>query len=116
MIFAASCMLNGSPAPIPGAPLKSPIVSVAVPFEFTEPGPVGRLIRLNTLYISARSCTLNRSVTEIFLKFRSELLAQNAFLFTSLDYVICQQQNKGGKPAPFATARAVPAIPSSMPV
>src|SRR5882724_3196090 len=31
MIFAASCMLKASPGPIPGAPLKSPMVSLTIP-------------------------------------------------------------------------------------
>src|SRR6266576_3418234 len=35
MIFAASCMLNASPGPMPGAPLKSPMVSRTVPSPLT---------------------------------------------------------------------------------
>src|SRR5438046_7177681 len=31
MIFTASCILNASPGPIPGAPLKSPMVSLTKP-------------------------------------------------------------------------------------
>ena len=61
-------MLNGSPGPSPGAPLKSPIVSLTTPFEPTEPDPLARLIRLNTLNISARSWIRNRSLIGIFLK------------------------------------------------
>src|SRR5947207_10055252 len=67
MIFAASCRLNGSPGPSPGAPLKSPIVSRTVPSEPTDPAPVARLIRLKTLNISARSCNFIRSVMPMFL-------------------------------------------------
>lgn len=33
MIFATSCMLKASPGPIPGAPLKSPIVSLTKPVD-----------------------------------------------------------------------------------
>src|SRR5580704_1444973 len=67
MILATSCMLNGSPGPNPGAPLKSPIVSVTIPLPPTDPAPDARFLRLNTLYISARSCTRNRSVIGKFL-------------------------------------------------
>src|ERR1700680_2154149 len=67
MIFAASCILKGSPGPTPGAPLKSPMVSLPTPLEPTEPAPEARFFRLKTLNISARSCTLNRSRTGMFL-------------------------------------------------
>src|SRR6266478_9116513 len=90
MIFTASCMLNCSPGPRPGAPLKSPIVSLTRPklalvvqtrslgneeLAFnapqllpTEPGPEARLIRLKTLNMSACSRTLTRSPTGMLLK------------------------------------------------
>src|SRR5260370_9257879 len=67
MIFAASCMLKGSPGPRPGAPLKSPIVSFTTPLEPTDPAPEARFFRLNVLNVSARSCILNRSVMGMFL-------------------------------------------------
>src|ERR1700719_2760727 len=61
-------MLKASPGPMPGAPLKSPIVSLTVPLvPETDPGPEARLTRLNMLYISARNCTLTLSVTGMFL-------------------------------------------------
>src|SRR6516162_10121461 len=92
MSLMASCMLNGSPGPRPGAPLKSPMVSVtwpkaeakvqwckvkswaqvlvlglrAPPAE-TEPEPEARLMRLKRLNMSARSWTVNRSVMGTFL-------------------------------------------------
>src|SRR6266404_5328811 len=68
MIFTASCMVNGSPGPSPGAPLKSPIVSFTTPLEPTEPAPAARLIRLKRLNISERSCTFTRSVIGMSLK------------------------------------------------
>src|SRR5213080_454170 len=90
MIFTASCMLNCSPGPRPGAPLKSPIVSLTRPklalvvqtrllsngelasnapqLLPTEPGPEARLIRLKTLNMSACSRTLTRSPTGMLLK------------------------------------------------
>src|SRR5580693_2175496 len=67
MIFAAICRLNGSPGPSPGAPLKSPMVSRTEPSEPTAPAPDARLMWLNKLNISARSCTFTRSVTGMFL-------------------------------------------------
>src|ERR1700722_16933397 len=67
MTFPTSCRLNGSPGPIPGAPLKSPMVSLTTPVLPTENAPDERLIRLKRLYISARSCTQNRSLTVKFL-------------------------------------------------
>ena len=67
MIFAAICMLNGSPGPSPGAPLKSPIVSFTTPFEPTDPAPDAKFMRLNKLNISARSCNFTRSFMGMFL-------------------------------------------------
>src|SRR5947209_20606760 len=85
-------MLNGSPGTIPGAPFKSPMVSLTRPNPLyrglegdaqrpvagsceqppvTDPGPEARLIRFKRLNISARNCTFTRSVTGMFLK-RSE--------------------------------------------
>ena len=61
-------MLKGSPGPMPGAPLKSPMVSLTTPLLPTDPAPVARLMRLMMLYISARSCTRKRSLTVKFLK------------------------------------------------
>src|SRR5262249_30269453 len=84
MILIASCMLKASPGPIPGAPLKSPMVSLTKPnpLKFgsvtgrhlpplpavppqppvgTDPGPEARLTRLKRLNISPRSCTCSRS-------------------------------------------------------
>src|SRR5579872_5301279 len=60
-------MLNGSPGPMPGAPLKSPIVSLARPPPEIDPGPEARLMRLKVLYISARSCSFSRSLIGMFL-------------------------------------------------
>ena len=68
MILAASCILKGSPGPRPGAPLKSPIVSLTTPLEPTDPAPEAMFFRLNTLNISARSCTRSRSRMWMFLK------------------------------------------------
>ena len=45
MILATSCAFRGSPGPRPGAPLKSPIVSVMKPVPpLTDPAPEARLI------------------------------------------------------------------------
>jgi hypothetical protein len=50
IIFATSCALRGSPGPRPGAPLKSPMVSVTKPvLPLTDPAPEARLIRLPML-------------------------------------------------------------------
>src|SRR5580704_18295073 len=68
MTLPTSCMLKGSPGPMPGAPLKSPMVSLTTPLLPTDPAPVARLMRLVVLYISARSCTRKRSLTVKFLK------------------------------------------------
>src|ERR1700757_347923 len=83
MIFSANCVLNASPGPSPGAPLKSPIVSVTWPKPFfvvqtpvvgsgaqlvpTAPTPEAKFLLLNRLNISTRNCALNRSVIEMFL-------------------------------------------------
>src|SRR5882757_9273071 len=68
MILTASCMLKASPGPMPGAPLKSPMVSLTKPPLLTDPPPDARLIRFRRLNISALSWTLKRSVTGMFLK------------------------------------------------
>src|SRR5947209_5138507 len=67
-ILAAICKLNGSPGPSPGAPLKSPMVSLTNPVEPTDAAPLARFFRLNKLYISARSCSRSLSVIGKFLK------------------------------------------------
>src|SRR3954471_10737407 len=72
-------MLKGSPAPIPGAPLKTPVVVVMRPkllvfnrvpggaLIIAPPDPgIGRLTRLKRLNISARNCRLTRSVIAVF--------------------------------------------------
>src|SRR3954452_24278248 len=72
-------MLNGSPAPMPGAPLKVPVVLVMRPkllvFNLVlggvvlegppDPG-IGRFTRLNRLNISTRNWALIRSVIGVF--------------------------------------------------
>src|SRR5882724_9435527 len=77
----ASCMLNCSPGPSPGAPLKSPIVSVTCPNPAlhtcavksswqlvpTEPTPDAKLTRLSMLNMSARNCSEKRSLIGMFL-------------------------------------------------
>src|SRR5579864_7452501 len=83
MIFSANWVLNASPGPNPGAPLKSPIVSVTWPKPLavvhtpvvgsgpqlvpTEPTPEAKFLLLNRLNISTRNCALNRSVIGMFL-------------------------------------------------
>src|SRR6266436_767913 len=55
-------MLNCSPGPRPGAPLKSPMQLVP-----TEPTPDAKLFLLKMLNISARNCSESRSLIGIFL-------------------------------------------------
>src|SRR5215469_1911325 len=83
MSLMANCMLNGSPGPSPGAPAKSPAVSLTCPKppaveqwpvpvtslqeRPTAPTPWEKFLRLNRLNMSARSWNLIRSVTGIYL-------------------------------------------------
>src|ERR1700731_783859 len=82
MILTASCILKASPGPIPGAPLKPPIVSLTNPnpgsvqvapttfvpqLALTDPGPEARLIRFRRLKVSMRNWILTRSVIGMFL-------------------------------------------------
>src|SRR5229473_5849604 len=74
-------MLNCSPGPSPGAPLKSPMVSVTWPnpglhvcaaksslqLVPTAPTPEAKLVRLNMLNMSARNCSEKRSLMGMFL-------------------------------------------------
>src|SRR5258707_13454471 len=82
MIFDTSCMLNGSPGPIPGAPKKGPAVDVASPKPAlvlhgapgvdvpqlmpSAPIPWDKLMRLKRLYISARGWIFSRAVIGMF--------------------------------------------------
>src|SRR5215469_16858557 len=43
------------------------MVSLTTPLDPTAPAPVARFFRLNTLNISARSCSLNRSLMGMVL-------------------------------------------------
>lgn len=57
-IFRQSCVLYGSPEPIPGAPYSMPMVDVLHPNEDPSPRALSgcaRFVRLNTLYISTRN-------------------------------------------------------------
>src|SRR5260370_33235182 len=72
--LTANCMLNCSPGPRPGAPLKSPMVSVTCPNPLpgvkqlcatrfsvqerpTDPTPEANFVRLQSLNIYDRSCS-----------------------------------------------------------
>src|SRR5689334_4252524 len=72
----ASCILKGSPGPIPGCPDEAPTVDAMSPNELpTRALGCAILTRLKILNISARNCTLNRSLIGMFLKTERSIVA-----------------------------------------
>src|SRR5467141_613902 len=70
MIFAASCTLRGSPAPMPGALFALRVLVITpklVELDSDAPG-FAQLIVLNTLKISQRSCTDAPPLSFVVLK------------------------------------------------